>query len=81
MRASEPEDARGSDPALHVGHWLSYEPLGSPPALSKETEHALANPSRAAASLAFLDLVATLGHHALEVLRVLDPDTAARHIR
>ncbi|BEI88640.1 uncharacterized protein CcaverHIS019_0200020 [Cutaneotrichosporon cavernicola] len=65
----EPETARGSDPALHCGHWMTVH---DHPSLPKESDPSKLSPEAADALVRLLSLLAVAGSLALQALQVAD---------
>lgn len=78
VRAHKLEDARGSNPALHVGYWLVYHSASQPPQITVEGDPARMTPEQAKVFLEFSDQVALMGHLSLLALDIIDPGSAIR---
>lgn len=81
VRTSKPEDARGSDPAIHCGFWIVYHQVGSPPGLTSEGDPKAFRPEQWAAYRAWLVEASVLGWLYLRAIEIVDPALAARHKR
>jgi len=75
VQSLEPETARGSDPALHCGHWLV---LTNSPTLCQESNPARLATAAAEAVVRLCSEAAVAGHLLLLVLRIVDPPAALR---